>query len=51
MLSVGDEIVVKATGYDRKNKLNLSRKELLPKPEKKEVKEEVKKEETTEVAE
>ena len=51
VLSVGDEIVVKATGYDRKNKLNLSRKELLPKPEKKEVKEEVKKEETTEVAE
>ncbi|MBQ7789740.1 MAG: polyribonucleotide nucleotidyltransferase [Bacilli bacterium] len=55
MLSVGDEIVVKATGYDRKNKLNLSRKELLPKPEKKEVKEEakeeVKKEETTEVVE
>lgn len=51
ILSVGDEIVVKATGYDRKNKLNLSRKELLPKPEKKEVKEEVKKEETTEVVE
>ena len=51
MLSVGDEIVVKATGYDRKNKLNLSRKELLPKPEKKEVKEETKKEETTEVVE
>ena len=51
MLSIGDEIVVKATGYDRKNKLNLSRKELLPKPEKKEVKEEVKKEETTEVVE
>ena len=51
MLSVGDEIVVKATGYDRKNKLNLSRKELLPKPEKKEVKEETKKEESTEVVE
>ena len=51
MLSVGDEIVVKATGYDRKNKLNLSRKELLPKPEKKEVKEETKKEETTTIVE
>ena len=36
ILKVGDEIVVKATGYDRKGKLNLSRKELLPKPEKKE---------------
>ena len=32
---VGDEIVVKATGYDKKGKLNLSRKELLPKIEKK----------------
>ena len=36
ILKVGDEIVVKATGYDRKGKLNLSRKELLPKPDKKE---------------
>ena len=36
MLKVGDEIVVKAIGYDKKGKLNLSRKELLPKPEKKE---------------
>ena len=35
ILKVGDEIVVKATGYDRKGKLNLSRKELLPKVEKK----------------
>ena len=48
MLKVGDEIVVKATGYDRKNKLNLSRKELLPKPEKKEVKSEEKTEDKTE---
>ncbi len=48
MLKVGDEIVVKATGYDRKNKLNLSRKELLPKPEKKEVKVEEKVETTEE---
>jgi len=38
ILKVGDEIVVKATGYDRKGKLNLSRKELLPKIEKKEKK-------------
>jgi polyribonucleotide nucleotidyltransferase len=45
ILKVGDEIVVKATGYDRKGKLNLSRKELLPKPEKKENKEEEKHEE------
>ena len=36
MLKVGDEIVVKAIGYDKKGKLKLSRKELLPKPEKKE---------------
>ena len=34
------EIVVKATGYDRKGKLNLSRKELLPKLEKKDNKKE-----------
>ena len=38
ILKVGDEIVVKATGYDRKGKLNLSRKELLPKVEKKDSK-------------
>ncbi len=43
ILKVGDEIVVKATGYDRKGKLNLSRKELLPKLEKKEDKKEEKK--------
>lgn len=35
MVSVGDEIVVKATGFDKKGKLNLSRKEALPKPAKK----------------
>ena len=40
VVSVGDEILVKATGYDKKGKLNLSRKEALPKPEeKKETKE------------
>ena len=38
VLSVGDEVMVKATGYDKKGKLNLSRKEALPKPEKKEEK-------------
>ena len=43
IIKVGDEIVVKAIGYDRKGKLNLSRKELLPKPEKKEDKKEEKK--------
>jgi len=45
ILKVGDEIVVKAIGYDKKGKLNLSRKELLPKPEKKD---KSKKEEKTE---
>ncbi len=39
ILKVGDEIVVKAIGYDRKGKLNLSRKELLPKENKKKSKE------------
>ena len=38
VLSSGDEVIVKATGYDKKGKLNLSRKEALPKPEKKEEK-------------
>lgn len=45
ILKVGDEIVVKATGYDRKGKLNLSRKELLPKAEKSEKVENTEKEE------
>ena len=40
VVSVGDEILVKATGYDKKGKLNLSRKEALPKPEVKEEKKE-----------
>ena len=46
MVREGDEIIVKATGYDKKGKLNLSRKEALPKPEKpvKEEKEETKSE-------
>ena len=36
VVSIGDEILVKATGYDKKGKLNLSRKEALPKQEVKE---------------
>ena len=44
IVKVGDEIVVKSLGYDNKGRLNLSRKEALPKSEKKEVK----KEETSE---
>ena len=42
VVSVGDEILVKATGYDKKGKLNLSRKEALPKQEVKEEKKEIK---------
>ena len=42
VVSVGDEILVKATGYDKKGKLNLSRKEALPKQEVKEEKKETK---------
>lgn len=38
MVKVGDEIIVKASGYDNKGRLNLSRKDALPKPEKKEEK-------------
>ncbi len=39
MVSVGDEIIVMATGYDKRGKLNLSRKDAIPAPAKKEVKE------------
>ena len=39
LYKVGDEIVVKSQGYDQKGRLNLSRKECLPKPERKEEKE------------
>lgn len=42
VVSIGDEILVKATGYDKKGKLNLSRKEALPKKEVKEEKKETK---------
>ncbi len=40
IVKVGDEIIVKSQGYDNRGRLNLSRKEALPKPEKKEIKEE-----------
>ncbi len=36
LVTVGDEIMVKSLGYDNRGRLNLSRKECLPKPEKKE---------------
>ena len=50
VLAVGDEVLAIATGYDKKGKLNLSRKELLLKnrPKKEEKKEEVKDLETGE---
>lgn len=38
VVSVGDEIIVKATGFDKRGKLNLSRKEALPRPKNKETK-------------
>ena len=40
MFRVGDEILVKSQGYDNKGRLNLSRKEALPKPQKNEEKKE-----------
>ena len=43
MFKVGDEIIVKAEGYDNKNRLNLSRKAALPKAERKEKEENLKK--------
>ncbi len=47
IVKVGDEIVVKSLGYDNKGRLNLSRKEALPKSEKKEPTKESEKEEKT----
>ncbi len=44
IVKVGDEIMVKSLGYDNKGRLNLSRKDALPKSPKKEIT----KEETTE---
>ena len=46
VVAVGDEIIAKATGYDKKGKLNLSRKEVLPK---KEIKEDKAEEENKEI--
>ena len=40
LVKVGDEILVKSLGYDNRGRLNLSRKAALPKPPKKEKKEE-----------
>ena len=40
MFRVGDEILVKSLGYDNKGRLNLSRKEALPKPQKNDEKKE-----------
>ena len=52
VVSVGDEIIVKALGMDKRGRQNFSRKDALPQPkvkkEKKEVKEEVKEEVTDE---
>ncbi len=40
IVKIGDIITVKSQGYDKRGRLNLSRKDTLPKPEKKEEKEE-----------
>ena len=50
LFKVGDEILVKSLGYDNKGRLNLSRKEALPKPQRKEKVEEVKEEPKKEVS-
>ena len=42
MVKVGDEILVKSLGYDKKGRLNLSRKEVLKMSEKKDKKKEIK---------
>ena len=41
VVSVGDEIIVKALGMDKKGRQNFSRRDALPAPKKKEVKKEV----------
>ncbi|MEG2983291.1 MAG: polyribonucleotide nucleotidyltransferase [Peptostreptococcaceae bacterium] len=48
VLNVGDEVTVKVSEIDEKGRVNLSRKALLPKPEKKEVKEDKETKETKE---
>ncbi len=45
VVKVGDEIIVKSLGYDNRGRLNLSRKDALPKPKKKEDKDKKKKDE------
>ena len=45
LVKVGDEIIVKSLGYDNRGRLNLSRKEALPKPE---IKEDTKKDKNIE---
>ena len=45
VVSVGDEIIVKALGMDKKGRQNFSRRDALPKREEKKSKKEVKKEE------
>ena len=50
VVSLGDEILVKAIGYDKKGRLNFSRKQAMPKPVEKEKKED-KKEEVKDVKE
>lgn len=51
VVSVGDEIIVMSQGYDNRGRLNLSRKDALPKPVKKEKDESKKKEKTEEIKE
>ncbi|MDE6142277.1 MAG: polyribonucleotide nucleotidyltransferase [Bacilli bacterium] len=48
VVKVGDEIIVVSQGYDNRGRLNLSRKDALPKPIKKEKEESKKREETKE---
>ena len=48
VVKVGDEIIVVSQGYDNRGRLNLSRKEALPKPKKKEDKKEETNDEETE---
>ena len=48
VVSVGDEIIVKALGMDKRGRQNFSRKDALPKPKKKEEKKEEKQEEVKE---
>ena len=48
MFKVGDEIIVRAEGYDNRNRLNLSRKSALPKPVTKEKEDKENKEEKKE---